>query len=97
MIVADYVGVPAVLEQTAEECVELAQACLKMARKLRNENPTPANMDDILKALNTEMADVMVCMNAIVEAGVTSYEAIDSEYMIKENRWERRINDKESK
>lgn len=35
------IGLPALLEQTAEECSELAQACLKYARLLRQENPTP--------------------------------------------------------
>lgn len=35
------IGLPAVLEQCAEELAELTQAALKMARKLRGENPTP--------------------------------------------------------
>ena len=39
--ILEHVGEAAVLEQTAEECAELAHACLKMARKLRGENPTP--------------------------------------------------------
>ena len=32
-------------EQMAEECAELAQALLKKARKLRNENFTPKTMN----------------------------------------------------
>ncbi len=39
--VCDMIGEPAVYEQLAEECSELAKAALKMARILRNENPTP--------------------------------------------------------
>lgn len=35
------IGEPAVLEQLAEECTELAQSALKLARKIRGENPTP--------------------------------------------------------
>lgn len=31
----------ALLEQAAEEAAELAQACLKLARVYRGENPTP--------------------------------------------------------
>lgn len=42
MNLVNEIGVPAMLEQCAEECTELAQACLKLARKIRNENPTPA-------------------------------------------------------
>lgn len=88
---AEAVGKPAMLEQCAEECTELAQACLKMARKLRNENPTPATMSDILANLNEEMADVMLCMNAIVEGGLLSYESIDSEYTRKQERLRKRL------
>lgn len=39
--VIEAIGLPAVLEQCAEELAELTQAALKMARKLRGENPTP--------------------------------------------------------
>lgn len=88
---AEVVGKPAMLEQCAEECTELAQACLKMARKMRNENPTPAAMNDILQNLNEEVADVMICMTAIVEGGLLSYESIDSEYVRKEERLRKRL------
>ena len=33
--IVDRIGKPAMLEQTAEECAELAHACLKEARRLR--------------------------------------------------------------
>lgn len=33
--IVDRIGKPALLEQTAEECTELAHACLKEARRLR--------------------------------------------------------------
>ena len=35
------IGTAATYEMLAEECSELAQACLKYARILRGENPTP--------------------------------------------------------
>ena len=35
------IGKPAMLEQLAEEAAELSQAALKLARVIRNENPTP--------------------------------------------------------
>lgn len=60
-------GEPALLEQLAEECSELAQAALKLARKERGENPTPKTLDECFKALIEEMADVKLCI-WVVEA-----------------------------
>lgn len=37
--VLEMIGTAALLEQLAEESAELAQAALKMARKIRNETP----------------------------------------------------------
>lgn len=48
----------AMYEQLAEECVELAHASLKMARHLRNENPTPMTEDHIKSNLIEEASDV---------------------------------------
>ena len=39
--ILEMIGTAALLEQLAEESAELAQAALKTARKIRNENPTP--------------------------------------------------------
>lgn len=36
----------ALLEQVAEECTELGHAALKLARKYRNENPTPVTEEE---------------------------------------------------
>lgn len=49
--VLDMIGTAALLEQLAEESAELAQAALKMARKLRNENPTPKSRADCVANL----------------------------------------------
>ena len=64
MIDIDYIheireSVPAaaLYEQLAEECVELAQAVLKMARHLRNENPTPMTEEHIKHNLIEEASD----------------------------------------
>ena len=94
--ITKHIGKPAVLEQCAEECAELAQVCLKAARKLRDENPTPMTWDEIVQKLNEEAADVTLCMNVMVGADLLSYEAIDSEYTIKEERWKTRIEEKEN-
>lgn len=54
----------ALYEQLAEECNELSQACLKKARKLRNENHTPKTMEEIDKNLEEEYTDVTLSASA---------------------------------
>ena len=49
--IVDRIGLPALLEQTAEECTELAHACLKEARRLRGENPTPCTAEECKNAI----------------------------------------------
>ena len=53
----------ALYEQLAEECNELAQACLKKARKLRDENYTPKTMEEIDANLEEEYTDVILSAN----------------------------------
>lgn len=62
------IGTPAMLEQTAEECSELAQACLKMARFLRGENPITKKEYEITANLEEEMADVLICIDELYES-----------------------------
>lgn len=54
----------ALYEQLAEECAELAQACHKKARKLRDENYTPRTMEEINENLEEEYTDVRLAANA---------------------------------
>lgn len=58
-------GEPALLEQLAEECSELAQAALKLARKERGENPTPKTEEECVENLLEELGDVNLCMSVI--------------------------------
>lgn len=60
-------GEPAILEQLAEECSELAQAALKLARLERGENPTPKSEEECVENLLEELGDVNLCMS-VVEA-----------------------------
>lgn len=92
MPIVDKIGVPALLEQTAEECCELAQACLKMARKLRDENPTPKSVDDIRDDLVEEMADVQLCLMELMNTTdiTTEQEVINLEAR-KFRRWLKRL------
>lgn len=50
----------ALYEQLAEECIELSHACLKKARKLRGENPTPLQEDEIDHNIVEEYTDVQL-------------------------------------
>lgn len=51
-------GEPAVLEGLAEECAELAQAALKLARVQRGESPTPITREAATLNFIEEVADV---------------------------------------
>lgn len=62
--IRELVSEPALYEQLAEECSELAQACLKKARKLRDENYTPKTMEEINENLEEEYTDVQLSANA---------------------------------
>ena len=88
------IGLPATLEQCAEECNELAQSCLKMARKLRGDNPTPKTIDEIVIELAEEIADVEVCIEEILHAEVVSENDISEVKNSKRERWRKRIANK---
>ena len=63
--VIEAIGLPAVLEQCAEELAELTQAALKMARKLRGENPTPMTHAQAAEHLHEELGDVRLCLKVL--------------------------------
>lgn len=88
------IGVPATLELCAEEAVELAHAALKMARKLRGENPTPKSMDDIVDALTEELGDVQINIDKILEYGIVQKKDVDAVKEYKRKRWEERLREK---
>ena len=92
----EVIGTPAMLEQTAEECVELAHACMKLARYLRGENKVYKTKEEIYSNLSEEMADVYICINELLEAGVISQESIDSNIMNKLERMRKRLEEDEN-
>ena len=55
------IGLPAMLEQAAEEASELAKAALKYARVLFGENPTPVTKDKAFNDLTEEYSDFILC------------------------------------
>ena len=89
--IIEQVGLPAVLEQLAEECSELAQASLKYARLLRGENPTPKTEQECLEALTEEMADVELCNSLLMGGDYVDFDAVMKLIETKERRWHDRI------
>ena len=90
-MIKDYIGTPALLEQFAEECSELAQASLKYARKLRRENPTPKTEQEILDNLHEEIADVLVCIDELVKSNLIIFGYINLIRDEKTKRWYERV------
>ena len=93
--IVDRLSAPALLEQAAEECSELNHVCLKLARKLRGESPTPATKEKLLSSLNEEVADVFVTIEALVDLGFISFEKIDEIAYSKKQRWKLRLKESE--
>ena len=65
MNLIEKIGLPATLELLAEECAELAQAALKLARVQRDENPTPVTRREAVDHLAEECADVGIIINQV--------------------------------
>lgn len=83
--VIEAIGLPAVLEQCAEELAELTQAALKMARKLRGENPTPMTHAQAAEHLHEELGDVRLCLKVLdVAVGGDNTTAVEAEKL---RRW----------
>ena len=85
--IIDSIGLPAVLEQLAEECSELAQASLKYARLLRGENPTPKTEEECRDALVEEMADVQLMIDLLTMSGIIGDAEIRTRMGKKMLRW----------
>ena len=69
-MITEKIGIPAMLENTAEECAELSKVCLKLARIQRGENPTPANKIEVMDAIEEECADVLIFIEEIIRAEI---------------------------
>ena len=83
--VIEAIGLPAVLKQCAEELAELTQAALKMARKLRGENPTPMTHAQAAEHLHEELGDVRLCLKVLdVAMGGDNTTAVEAEKL---QRW----------
>lgn len=96
------IGTAAMLEQTAEEAAELAQACLKAARYKRGENPVYKTRAQLQSGLAEEIADVIICIgellsrNADLDYLVNKMQGEKIERMVKRIREEDRSNEHKS-
>lgn len=85
------IGKSAMLEQTAEECAELAHACLKLARYYRNENKVYGKSEEeMIKNLAEEIADVDICICEIL-LGFGLFKQYNNWFMKKEYRLHKRL------
>lgn len=75
-----------IMEQLAEELVELTHAVQKQARIVRGENPTPADLVDVIKEVNEELCDVFVCLD------ILDLTPDPNLALAKMDRWARRVN-----
>ena len=96
MNILNKIGTPAVLEQCAEECAELTHACLKLSRKIRDENPTPREYKDIRESVIEEISDVYLCIDFIIDRlNINPWDLIEMESK-KKQRWVDRLKEKEN-
>ena len=78
------------LTQLAEECAELVQAALKLRRAIGNTtSPTPTSEAAARAALIEEAADVLVCLDVVLEAREMA--ALDRTLTRKLGRWHERL------
>ena len=86
-IIKDSSSEASLYEQLAEECCELAHACLKKARVLRGESPTPVTVEQASQSVLDEMTDVCVVSEVLGLCGDTDA------FWDKMDRWAERINE----
>lgn len=91
IVLLEKIGKSAMLEQTSEECAELAHACLKLARYYRGENKVYGRSEEeMLNNLVEEMADVKLCINEIL-SGFDMFKEFDDWILKKESRLQKRL------
>ena len=81
----------ALLEGLAEESSELAHAALKLARILRDENPTPVRRIEARAKLVEEMADVILYSQVIRQKLGIQLSEVGDVVTAKHERWEKRL------
>ena len=79
------------LEQVAEECGELAQACLKLIRAEGNGNPCRISKDEAMQQVIEEIADLCLAATEVASDLARDrpdiYSTISAIYESKKERW----------
>lgn len=90
----DNISDAAMLEGLAEEAAELAQAALKLARVIRDENPTPVTAEEAEGHLSEEMVDVLLYLQEIRGRWGITLAEINNIMILKRQRWAARLEGK---
>ena len=86
-IIKKSMPVTELLAGLAEECSELAHACLKLRRVFDQTNPTPVDEDTAIENLYEEIADVKLYCSMLDVPVRHISEIMES----KQKRWEARL------
>lgn len=95
--VKEAIGEAAMLEMLAEEATELAHAALKLARKIRNQNPTPVDYEELYSHLDEESADVRLCMTYLHDIECIRIRNVINIFSKKDKRFEERLEESRGK
>jgi NTP pyrophosphatase (non-canonical NTP hydrolase) len=96
MDIYEKLGHAAIYEQLAEECTELAQAALKLARIERGENPTPKTRQEAWGDFLEEWADAKICL-ALISYTPEDYGEVLRIGREKLQRWKQRLEEQEER
>lgn len=93
------VGLTEILIVIAEEAAEVAQAALKLRRTINqcSGNPTPVEQQKAIDALNEELGDFLVAVNAATPDPMIDADKIMRTERHKRLRWLSRINEAKEK
>lgn len=86
------IGTPAMLEQTAEEAMELAFACLKLARMERGENKVHnRTKEELIDSIAEETADLEICLDELQIGGIINTDKEIEWHRYKMERMKKRL------
>lgn len=93
--VTDYLSLPELLAQLAEEAAELSQAALKLRRAMTGYNPTPVTVAEADANLIEEAADVNLVLSLLLSD--TTILEMDEIKQRKLKRWLNRLEESQRK
>lgn len=87
--ICNVLGTEEIIGQLTEECGELVQAAQKLRRAIKGT--TPVKKDDALVRLAEECADVLLCVDCLIELGLVDMTGVQFIGRYKMDRWHRRV------